>query len=147
MEVSTMATRTTGEAVALHNAGEALTLGSTGDVDLLHVGESRHGLLVARLVLGSVLDANLTQIAGRLDALLGEMAAHGLVDLLRLDGAKAQLHSLVAVGGLRLDLAHRVRLGLDHGHGDELVLLVEDLGHADFLTINCVNHSLTPLTA
>ena len=89
----------------------------------------------------NVLDAYLAQVTGRLDALLGEMAAHGLVDLLGLDLAEAQVHGLVAVGGLRLDLAHRVRLGLDHGHGDELVLLVEDLGHADLLSKNSVNHA------
>ena len=75
VEVSTMAARTAGEAVALHDAGEALTLGGTGDVDLLDLGESRHGLLVAGLVLGGVLDAHLAQVAGRLGALLGEMAA------------------------------------------------------------------------
>ena len=59
VEVSTMAARTAGKAVALHDAGEALTLGGTGDVDLLDLGESRHGLLVAGLVLGGVLDAHL----------------------------------------------------------------------------------------
>ena len=96
-----MAARTAGEAVALHDAGEALTLGRTGDVDLLDLGESRHSLLIAGLVLSSVLDAHLAQVTGRLDALLGEMAAHGLVDLLGLDLAEAQLHGLVAVGGLR----------------------------------------------
>ena len=65
------------------------------------LGERGHGLLVADLVLGGVLDAHLAQVAHRLDALLGEMASHGLVDLLGLDGAEAQLNGLVAVGGLR----------------------------------------------
>ena len=88
-----------------------------------------------------VLDADLAEVTTRCNALLGEVTAHGLVDLLGLDLAEAQLHGLVAVGGLRLDLAHRVRLSLDHGHGDELVLLVEDLGHADLLTKNSVNHA------
>ena len=61
MEVSAVSARAASEAVALDNASEAFTLGSAGNVDLLHVGESSNGLQVAGLVLRSILDANLTQ--------------------------------------------------------------------------------------
>ena len=73
MEVRTVAARAAAEAVALDNALEALTFGDTGNVDLLDLGECLDGLEIANLVLASVLDADLAQIAGRLSALLGEM--------------------------------------------------------------------------
>ncbi len=98
-----------------HNTGEALTLRSTGYVYLLHLSECGHGNSPRQgLVLGGILDANLAQIASRLDALLGEMAGHGLVDLLGLDGAEAELNGLVTIGGSGLNLAYLVGLSLDN---------------------------------
>ena len=121
------------EAVTADDALEALALGDAGDVDLLDIGEGGDGLLIAGLVLGSVLHADLAQVTGRLDALLGEMAGHRLVDLLGLDGAEAQLHGLVAVGLGGLHLADLVGLGLDDRDGDDAVVLGPHLGHATFL--------------
>ena len=143
-----MAARAAAEAVALHDAGEALALGRAGHVDLLRLGERGDRLLVAHVVLAGILHAHLAQVAHGSRALLLEVALHGLVDLLLLDGAEAHLHGLVAVGGLRLHLADLVGLGLDDRHRDDAVVLAEDLGHADLLTVDCVDHyRLTPFTA
>ena len=59
MEVSTMSTRSATKVVATHNTSEALALGSAGHVDLFHLCEVRNGDLLAELVLGSRINANL----------------------------------------------------------------------------------------
>ena len=95
-------------------------------------------------MLGAGLDADLAEVTTRCNALLGEVTAHGLVDLLLLDVAETELNSLVAVGLSGLHLANRVGLCLDNGDGDDLVVLVENLGHADLFTEDSVDHSRYP---
>ena len=106
--------------MALDNAREALALRGAGHIDLFAVGERGDGLGVAGLVLGSVLHAHLAQVTAGLDAPLVVMAAHRAVDLLLLDGAEAQLNSLVTIGFGGLHLADRVGLCLDYRDGQKI---------------------------
>ena len=118
-----------GEVPALDGALEALALGGADDVDGLDVGEVGDGDHVTGLVLLTVLDANLAQVAHRLDALLGEVTGHGLVDVLGGDVSEADLDGVVAVGRLRLDLRDGAGASLDDGDGHDVVVLVPDLRH------------------
>ena len=147
MEVRTVAAGAAAEAVALHDARETLALGRALDVDLLDVGEvgNRHG--VAGVVLGGAVQTDLAQVLDRLDAPLLEVTGHRLVDLLGLDGAEAQLHGLVTVGLGGLHLDDGVRLGLDDGDRDELVVLGEQLGHAQLGSVDSRNHAYHSPTA
>ena len=120
-----------GEAVALHGAGEALALGGAGDVDVLDVAEHVHADLLADLVRGGVRGADLHDVATRGHAGLLEVAGLGLVGLTGVNLAVGDLDGVVAVHVLGAHLGHDARPGLDDGHRDDPVLLVEDLGHAE----------------
>ena len=71
------------EAVALHDAGEALALADGGDVDPVAVGEQVDLELLADLVAGHVVEAQLDERGARLDAGLLEVAGLGLGELAR----------------------------------------------------------------
>jgi hypothetical protein len=87
MEVMTMCTWATAEAVTLDDTSEALALAHASDVDLGDVFESRDRDGLTDGMLGSILDAHFAQVAHRSDARLVEVALHGLVDFLFLDVA------------------------------------------------------------
>jgi hypothetical protein len=121
------------EAVALHDAGEALALAGRADVDpgagLEHVSRD----LLAERVLGGVVGAQLHGEASRRDARLGEVARLGLVHLAGVDRAVADLHRGVAVDVHRADLGHDTRSRREDGDRHDPVVLVEHLGHAELL--------------
>ena len=117
-----------GEVPALDGALEALALGGADDVDGLDVGEVGDGDDVTGLVLLAVLDADLAEVAHRLDAGGLEVAGHGLVDVLVGDVSEADLDGVVAVGRLRLDLRDGAGASLDDGDGHDVVVLVLDDG-------------------
>src|SRR5699024_7515142 len=139
----------TAEAVALHGAGETLALGGPCDVDEGAVGEHVRAELLAQLEAGRLLGAvepELHEVAAwghaRLGELardgrawgharLGELARDGLGDLTGVDRAEGDLHGVVAVGLFTSDPGDDARPGLDDGHRDDPVVLVEDLGHAE----------------
>ena len=78
---------------------EALTLGGTDDVDLSDIGEVCDGDDVAnRCAPRQNVNANLAKVTNRLDAGLGKVTSHGLVDVLGLDIAETDLDGIVAVG-------------------------------------------------
>ena len=64
---------------------------------------------------------------------LAKWPACRLVDLARVDRAEAELDGAVAVVVGGADLGDDAGPGLDHGHRDDLVVLVPDLGHAELL--------------
>lgn len=51
------------EAMALHSAGVALTLGGTGDVNELDVVEDFNGNVLSNLVTGDIVHTNLGDVA------------------------------------------------------------------------------------
>lgn len=63
MEVCTVSARAACEVVTTHNTCEALTLRSTGYVYLLHLSECGNGNFFANSMLGSILYANLAEMA------------------------------------------------------------------------------------
>src|SRR5699024_11161254 len=121
----------TGEPVALHDARGALALGGADDVDLLAGLEDRGVDLLAERVVPGVGGAQLDEVTARGHAGLLEVAAQRLGDLARVDLPVGDLHRVVAVGLDGADLGDDVRTGLHDGHGDELSVLVPDLGHAE----------------
>ena len=100
-----------GEVVTLHDAGEALALAHGGDVDAVAGGEEVDADLLADLVAVDVVEAELDEPHAGGDALLGEVAGLGLVELLGLLLAVGDLERGVAValGGLDLDDAAAAR--------------------------------------
>ena len=78
----------TGEAVTLHDAGEALALGGAGDVDDLADLEGLGGQLLPEGVLGGVGGAQLDEVLARGDVCLGEVASGRLVTFLALTAPK-----------------------------------------------------------
>src|SRR5690606_27833296 len=122
-----------GEAVTLHDAGEALALGGAGDVDPLAALEGLDSDLLAELVVARVGGAQLDEVAAGGDPGLLEVPAQGLGDLAGVDGSEADLHGVVPVGLLVADLGDDARAGLDDRHGDQAVVGVPDLGHAELL--------------
>src|SRR5690606_9160866 len=128
--VLTVGRTDTGEVVALHDTSGALALGGRGDVDLRARLEHLSGDLLAQLVAGRIRGAQLDQVTARRDAGLLEVARVRLVDLAGIDLAEADLDGGVAVDVLAADLRDDVGRRLHDGDGDEVVVLVPDLGHA-----------------
>src|SRR6185312_12366330 len=85
------------EIVPAHDAREAAALAGAGDVDELASDEMLGRKLGAHLDEPVLRDAELDQLALRLDFRLGVMAAHRLSDVLHLDLAGAELDGGVAV--------------------------------------------------
>ena len=128
------------EVPTLDGALEALALGGADDVDCLDVGKVGNGHLIASGVLAGVVNADLAQVAHRLDALGGKVASERLVDVLGGDVTKADLDGLVAVGSLGLDLRHRAGASLNDGDGHDVVVGVPHLSHPELTAENRVDH-------
>lgn len=145
--LAVVAVRTVGgrdalEAVTLHDAGEALALGGAGDVDGRAGLEGRDGDLLADGVLGGIAGAELDEVAARRHTGLLEVAGHGLVDLARVDRAEGDLDGVVAIRLGVADLRDDAGARLDDGHGDEAVVRVPDLGHAELLAKDALDVAL-----
>ena len=128
---------------ALDATLEALTLGGADDVDLGDVLEIGDGDDVADLVLLAILDADLTKVTDGLDASLSKVTSHGLIHVLGLDVAEADLDGVVAVGRLSFNLRDGAGASLDDRDGDDVIVLVPNLGHADLAAENHVDHSIS----
>src|SRR5690606_18033499 len=126
------------EAVALHRAGGALALADGGDVDLVAVGQHVGLELLAHLVLGHVVEAELDEPDARLDARLLELPELGLGDLAGLLRAEGDLQGGVPVALVGLDLHDAAGLDPEDGHGDDAVVVVPDLGHPYLLAHDCL---------
>src|SRR5262249_4738807 len=78
-----------------------------------------------------VVDAQLREVLRGARAGPGEVPELGLGQPTRLGLAEGELDSRVAVAFRRLQLHDVAGPGLDHRHGDDAVVLVPDLGHAE----------------
>ena len=129
----TVAGALAGKAVALHGAREALALAGAGHVDVGAVGEDLGGQLLADLVLaggGLVVEPQFGEVAARVDARGGVLTGQRLVHLAGADLAVGQLHGGVAVALRGTDPGNDIGAGLDDGHRNNPVVLVEHLRHA-----------------
>ena len=68
------------------------------------------------------------------------MTPGGFVDQFLAGYAKTDLHRGVPVGVVALELGDAAGTGLDQGDGDRSALLVEELGHTQFLPENADGH-------
>jgi hypothetical protein len=95
--------------------------------------------LLAEGVVTGVGGPQLDQVAARGDPGALEVALHRLVDLARVDLAVADLDGGIPVG-VAADLGDHVGTDLDDGHGNQPVVGVPHLGHAELLaqhTLHC----------
>jgi len=125
-----------GETVALDDARETAALRHARNVDILDAFEVLDGENVADLeVLVALFHLEFLENAHKLRKtrllLVSEL---GLRDALFLLDAKTNLSSGISVGLRGLELNYRAGTDFDHGHADALAVLVEDLGHAHFLS-------------
>ena len=131
--VRTVSTAVGLEAPTLDGTGEALTLGGAGHVDLSTLFEQVSSQFLAGLELIDVVGAHLDEVATRGDTGLGKVASQRLGHLGGIDGAVAELDSLVAVRFLGLHSGHHVGGHVDKSDGHEEAVLVPHLGHAELL--------------
>src|SRR5687767_8448772 len=132
------------EAVPLHHAREALALRGADHVDALARAEDVDGDLLADLVLLELLGADpaLAQRLRRRDRGLRAVPLERLGGVARCALAVAELEGAVAVAVRGLLLHDAVRLGVQHGHGDALPFVVEQLGHADLAAHELDRHGM-----
>ena len=131
LAVHTVGSTQTTETVTLHDASGALALAGAGDVDEIGLGEHVSSDLLAQGVFGGVGGAQLDEVTSRGHTSLLEVASLRLGDVLRLDGPVAKLDGGVAISLGRAHLSDDTRSGLDDGHGNEPIVLVPQLGHAE----------------
>src|SRR5580765_455094 len=127
--------RAGGEPVALDHAREAAALGRAEDVDVLALLEyRRHVECLAERVGGHIAEAELAQVPGHRQVALLELPQHRLRVPAFLVRAESQLQRAVAVALAGADVRDGARSRLDHGHRDDVALLVEELRHAELLS-------------
>ena len=129
-------------AKALDNALVALALGNACNVNLVACCEDISLQHVANVHCGNIFQTELAQGLLGGNVCLLEVTCSCLVDLLGGNLAEAQLNSLVAIALDGLLLHDGAGTSLDDGDGDDLAILVEQLGHTDFLADNAFNHFL-----
>ena len=126
----------TREVVALHRARKSLALRDRRHVDEA-AGLDEAGIdLLAYLELAHVVDAELDQAGAWLDAGLCEVAGLGLGEAALLGRAIGDLNRCVTVVLVGLDLHDAARRHAQHRHGDDAVVIVPELCHADLLGNN-----------
>ena len=101
----------TAEVMALHRAGETLTLGGANDIDLLTGDEVARGDGRANIKDSVLGDAKLGELRLRQHIGLGKMTTHRLRHVLCLCRTGAKLHGGITVALL---LAHRNNLDVVH---------------------------------
>ena len=128
--------------ITLDNALIALALGNANHVDLVAGCEDISLQHVANVHSGNIFQTELAQGLLGGNVCLLEVTCCCLVDLLGGNLAEAQLNSLITIALDGLLLHDGAGTSLDDGHGDDLAVLIEQLGHTDFLADNAFNHFL-----
>src|SRR5262249_3467121 len=139
----TVRCRLTTEMVPLHYARIALALTHAHHIDVLHFVENIDVNGVARLAVGCVLQADLTEMLPWSHARLAGMADEREGAEASLDLAKAELNGVIAVVLDCLHLGDGARPGLNDRDGDNSAVLVVDPRHADFFSKQCRRHDKT----
>src|SRR5262249_50076276 len=132
------------EAVTLDHALEPTPLRDTLHVDVATLLEQRDGQRLADLEPVERLHAELAQELHRRQVARLELAQCGTRHPSLLRAAVAELDGLVAVALHGAHLGDRAGPRLDHGHGNPLALLVEELGHPHLLTDQSDHWRVTP---
>ena len=111
-----------------YSAGDLLTTGTISGVAAI-----RPNPFDFYLKPGDVVEAELHEGDAGRHARLLVVAGERLVELARILRPEGHLEGAVAVGLGRLDLHHTAGSHFDHGHGNDAVLVVPHLSHADLL--------------
>src|SRR5690625_5033714 len=119
------------EVVTLHGTCEALTLGVRGDINELSCLELFNGQVLAEGVVDYVGGTDFDDVTTRCDTGFVEVSDQWFGDLTRIDCPVGDLDSGVAVDFGVAKLGDYVRLSLNHSDGNEVVVLVPYLGHAE----------------
>src|SRR5699024_11205530 len=135
----TVAGTLSGEAVTLHGASVALTLGGTGDINELNVVEDLHGDILSNLVTGDIVHTNLGDVAAGGHASLLEVTRQWLGHLTWVYFAEGDLDRVVASGLDGEQLGKHARYSFHDGDRDNTVFLVEDLSHAELGAQNALD--------
>src|SRR5205814_1790836 len=123
---------------------EPAALGDALDVDVAALLEQRHRQVLADLEAVERLDAELAHELRRGQVARLELAQRRTRHPPLLHRAVAELDGLVAVAIDGAQLGDRAGPRLDHGHGNPLALLVEELGHSHLLTDQSDHWRVTP---
>ena len=155
VELGTVRHRSAVLTVLLDCTLEALTLGNSRRIDLIARCEDVCLDDVLHIVLGSILEAELSEetscgedlslvLAARhnflLNACLLELTRIRLVDKLRANLSVRDLNRVVAVALLALHASHDAGACLKHRNRHQHTGLVVDLGHTDLCCKNCLFH-------
>ena len=132
-----------GKAVAFHTTGEALTLGSTGDVHEVNAFENLNGDVLSNLVTRDVVHANLGHVAAGGNASFLEVTCLRLLSLAGVNLAIGDLDGVVAIVFYGANLGNHTRPSFDDGNRNNAVGFVEDLSHAELGAQNALDLSFT----
>src|SRR3546814_10240967 len=127
--------------------GEALTDSVADDIDELADDEMLHREFSADIHHRFGGDAELDDLALRLDIRLGEVAAHGLGHVLRLGSLDTDLKSGITVLLLGALCHHLAIVHLQHGDRHVRAVLREQPGHSQLACNQSGPHGPSPLTA
>ena len=130
-------------AEALDNAGVAVTLADTGDVDLVAFREHVGLHDVADFELAGILKTELLEMLDHAHAGLLQVTLLALAELLLGYFLVTELDCLVSFLLLGHLLHDHAGAGLDDGHGNDLASLIEDLRHADLLADDGFLHCIS----
>ena len=128
----------------LDRSGEAVTLADSAYVDHVAVLECVSLDQVADIEGVHVVEFELAEDFLVADISLVEVPLHGFVCFLYACIAKSKLQCAIAVCFDSLLLNDRARACLDDCHGNDLTVLIEQLGHTDFLSDNTFLHECIP---
>ena len=123
-----------GEVVTLHDAGKALALGDTGDIDPLAGGEAVDLEFGSGLQVGvvGIAQPKFDQRSARGHVGLAVVAGDGLGQQLRTALAVGDLHGTIPVALVGLDLRDAVREQLNHRDGHRIPGVREHASHSAF---------------
>ena len=130
-------------AVALDDAGVAVTLADTGDVDLVAFGEHVGLDDVADFEIAGILKTELLEVLDEAYAGGLQVTLLALAELLAGYFLVTELDCLVSFLLLGHLLHDHAGAGLDDGHGNDLASLIEDLRHADLLADDGFLHCIS----
>src|SRR5699024_6174356 len=127
------------EVVTLHSSGEAFTFGVRSDINKLSCFELFNGQVLAEFVFSYARCADFDDVTTRCYTGFVEVSDHWFGYLAGIDCTIGNLDGSVAVCFFISKLGHYVRLSLNHSNGNEVVVLVPYLGHAELRAHQSLN--------
>src|SRR5699024_1029406 len=129
----------TTEIVAFHGTSKTFTFGVGSDINKLSCFELFNGQVLAELVVSYIRSTDLDEVTTWCHTGFVEVSNQWFGDLARVDCAIGNLNGTVAVVFFVSQLGDYVRLSLNHSNGNEVVVLVPYLGHAELRSHQSLN--------